>query len=62
MMSAGDASSIQQAAYQSQIQIALQAKQLDTVRAQGDAAVRLLEAAAQLSKAVGKGQNFDALG
>lgn len=40
----------------------MQKKQLDAIKQQGAAVVELLQAAAQLSKAVGKGDGFDALG
>lgn len=49
-----------QAALHQQIGIAVAAKQLDATKASGDAAVALLDAAAQLSKAIGKGGAFDA--
>lgn len=38
------------------------AKQLDAARSQGDAVVQLLQSAANLSKATGKGEHFDAQG
>ena len=50
------------AALRSSIAIAIMAKQLDAARAQGDAAVQLLQSAANLSKAAGKGERFDAQG
>lgn len=51
----------QQGALHSQISVALQKKQLDALKQQGAALVELLEAAAALSKAVGKGDQFDAI-
>lgn len=50
-----------QAAIQTQIGVALAAKSLDASRLQGEAAVQLIDAAAQLSKALGRGANFDAV-
>ena len=49
-------------ATQQQIGIALLAKSQQATKQQGDAVVQLLEATAQLSKALGKGQLFDAVG
>lgn len=49
-------------ATQQQIGIALLAKSQAATKQQGQAAVELLEASAQLSKALGKGQHFDAVG
>ncbi|MHB8974622.1 MAG: hypothetical protein ACYC3X_29620 [Pirellulaceae bacterium] len=46
---------------QPQISFAVSAKQLDAQRLQGDAAVQLIEAAAQLMKEAGKGANVDSL-
>ena len=48
-----------ESAVDAQVQFAVAAKSLDAQRQQGDAAVQLLEAAVQLSKAVGKGSLFD---
>ena len=50
------------AAVDQQIQFALAAKALQATKAQGDAAVRLLESASLISqsKAHGKGVHFDA--
>ena len=53
-------SAAQQSSTQSQIQISLYAKQLSTQKQVGEAMVGLLEAAAQLSKELGKGESFDA--
>ncbi len=50
------------AAVQSQIGFAIAAKRLDAAQQQGDAAVELLQAAAQLSKSLDRGATFDALG
>lgn len=52
----------QKSATDSQIQFALAKKQLDAVQAQGDAINQLLQSAAQLSKAVGRGDGFDVVG
>jgi hypothetical protein len=46
----------------SQIALAVQAKALDAFKQQGQAAVQLVEQAAQLSKAIGSGTSFDAVG
>lgn len=51
-----------QAALRTQVDFAVARKQLDATAAQGQAAVALLDSAAQLSKAVGLGTNFDAQG
>ena len=60
-MSAADSvTQAQQGALRFQIDVALQKKQLDAAKQQGAAAVALLEAAVELSKAVGKGAGFDA--
>lgn len=56
----GSVAAAKQAAIHAQIGVAVAAKSLDASRLQGDAAVQLLEAAANLSKALGRGQNFDA--
>ena len=48
-------------AIQQQIGIAVLAKSQAAAKQQGQAAVQLLEASAQLSKALGKGKNFDAV-
>ena len=49
-------------AVKSQIGFAVQAKMLTASKQQGEAVNQLLQAAAELSKAVGKGLRFDALG
>jgi hypothetical protein len=49
-------------AIKTQVAFAVAAKQLQATRQQGDAAAQLVEAAAQLSKAIGKGLAFDAVG
>ena len=48
-------------AIQMQIGIAVLAKSQAAAKQQGQAAVELLEATAQLSKALGKGQHFDSV-
>jgi hypothetical protein len=50
----------QQSATAMQIQTAVQKKSLDAMKVQGAAVLELLQGAANLSKAVGKGGNFDA--
>jgi hypothetical protein len=52
----------QSGALQSQIDMAVLKKQLNASKAQGEAALRLLESAAQLNRVNGKGTAFDALG
>lgn len=52
---------VQQSALNSQIATAVASKQLDAYEQQGQAVVKLLEAAANLSKAIGAGQKFDAV-
>jgi hypothetical protein len=52
----------QQATVDTQIAVAIAVKQLDAVKSQGDAAVQLIEAAANLSKALGRGHQLDAQG
>ncbi|MEQ8790664.1 MAG: hypothetical protein RIC55_30480 [Pirellulaceae bacterium] len=47
-------------AVKTQVAFAVAAKSLEATKQQGDAANQLLEAAAQLSKEVGKGLGFDA--
>ena len=59
-MSAGSVTQAQQGAMRFQVEVAVQKKQLDAAKQQGAAAVALLEAAVELSKAVGKGAGFDA--
>ncbi len=54
--------SAKQASVSNQIGYAVASKQLDATKQQGQAAIALLETAAQLSKAVGKGGQFDAQG
>ncbi|MHB8897753.1 MAG: YjfB family protein [Thermoguttaceae bacterium] len=56
------ATQIKQAQLGFEIGMAVAKKGLDAQKAQGEAAVQLLEAAAQLSKSVDLGQNFDAVG
>ena len=59
---ASSVSSAQSDALSQQIGIALLKKQQDAVKAQGAAVVQLLQTAANLSKAAGKGDGFDAVG
>jgi len=59
---ASNVSSAQSDALSQQIGIALLKKQQDAVKAQGAAVVQLLQTAANLSKAAGKGDGFDAMG
>ena len=49
----------QQSALQSQIQMAVVAKQLNSQRQQGASIIALLDAAIQLSKEAGKGEGLD---
>ncbi len=62
MQSVQAATQIQQAQLGYQVSMAVVKKGLDAQKVQGEAAVQLLEAAAQLSKAIGMGRNFDAVG
>lgn len=50
-----------QNAIQSQAAFAVAAKSFSAQKQQGDAMVQLIEAAAQISKAVGRGESFDAI-
>jgi hypothetical protein len=50
----------QQAALQAQIQMALASKQLSAAKQQGQALVELISAAANVGKAIGSGDTFDA--
>ncbi len=59
---ASSVSSAQSDALSQQIGIALLKKQQDAAKAQGAAVVQLLQTAANLSKAAGKGDGFDAVG
>ena len=45
-----------------QVTMAVEAKRLDATEAAGEAIVELLQAAAQMSKSLGKGVKFDAVG
>lgn len=45
-----------------QINFAVLRKQQEASKAQGDAAVQLLQSAANVGKAIGKGQRFDTVG
>jgi hypothetical protein len=49
----------QSEAMSSQITFAVLKKQQDASKAQGEAAVQLLQSAAQAGKAIGKGNHFD---
>lgn len=51
--------SAQNSAVQTQIDVAVAKKQLSAVKQQGEAVVELLQAAAAIGKAVGRGTNFD---
>ena len=51
----------QSSAVNQQITFAVAAKSLEATRQYGEAAVELLDAAAQLSKAPGRGKHFDAV-
>jgi hypothetical protein len=51
--------SAQNSAVQNQIDVAVAKKQLSAVKQQGEAMVELLQAAAAIGKAVGRGANFD---
>ena len=62
MQSVQAATQIKQAQLGYQVSMAVVKKGLDAQKVQGEAAVQLLEAAAQLSKAIGMGRNFDAVG
>ena len=62
MQSVQAATQIKQAQIGYQVGIAVAKKGLDAQKAQGEAAVQLLQAAAQLSKAPELGQRFDAIG
>jgi hypothetical protein len=64
-MSASASSSVSSAqsdALSQQIGIALLKKQQDAAKQQGAAVVQLLQTAANISKAAGKGDGFDAVG
>jgi len=58
----GSVTAAKQASIQTQIGVAVIAKSLDAARLQGDASAQLLDAAAQLSKALGRGNQFDGQG
>jgi hypothetical protein len=51
-----------QTSLESQIQFAVARKSLDSARIQGEALAQLIEVAAQIGKAVGAGEQFDAMG
>ena len=50
----------QQSAVAQKIGYAVMAKQNDAMQQQGEAAAQLVEQAAQIGKAIGAGENFDA--
>jgi hypothetical protein len=52
----------QENAMRTQINYAMAGKQLDAMEQQGEAVNQLLTQAAQLSKSLGSGQSFDAVG
>ncbi len=56
-----DVLSAQQQALNSKIAFAVAGKQQDAVNLQGQAAVDMIDQAAQLSKAIGAGKHFDGL-
>ena len=60
--SCSSVSSAQSDALSQQISIAALKKQNDAAKAQGAAVVKLLQSAAKISKAAGKGDSFDAVG
>ncbi len=62
MQIAQTATQMSQAQLGYNVGIAVAKKGLDAYEAQGEAVVQLLEAAAQMSKAIGLGENFDAVG
>ena len=60
--SAAGASQASQALLSQQVSIGVARLALDAQQQQGDAANQLLASAAQLSQAIGKGEQFDAVG
>ncbi len=52
----------QRVAMANEVQMSVTKKVLDNMELQGAAINQLLQSAAQIGKAVGKGQNFDAIG
>ena len=56
----GAASSATQDAILSRVQISVAKKQLDAAKAQGEAIVELLAVVASSTKAIGRGEGFDA--
>ena len=60
--SSSDVVAAQQGQLNQQIQVAMLRKQNDATKLQGDAVVQLLESAAKLGKALGKGESFDVQG
>ncbi len=61
MSSIDSSSSIQQSSLRAEISFAVAAKQLDVQKQQGQAAVQLLESAAQVAKEAGKGLHINSL-
>lgn len=55
-------SAAQQSAVQTQIQVSIMLKQQTAARQQGEAAVAMIEAAAQVGKSLDTGKIFDAVG
>jgi hypothetical protein len=55
-------SAAQQSAVQTQIQVSIMLKQQTAARQQGEAAVAMIEAAAQVGKSLDTGKVFDAVG
>ncbi len=51
----------QQTAVQTQAAFAVASKSLSAQKQQGEAMVQLIEAVAQMGKALGRGQSFDAI-
>ena len=60
--SAGGASQVSQSLLSQQVSIGVAKLALNAQQKQGDAANQLLASAAKLSQAIGKGQQFDAVG
>jgi hypothetical protein len=55
-------SAAQQSAVQTQIQVSVMLKQQTAAKQQGEAAVAMIEAAAQVGKSLDTGKVFDAVG
>jgi hypothetical protein len=58
----GSVMQAEQVALATQVQMAVARKVLDSQASQGEAVVQLLKAAAQISRAAGLGERFDAIG